>query len=150
MSSLARSPNEQPSVFPPVHAAQQFRQPDRQKAALFAARLRPTLGVMRTYNCPACHRSTLSYWRVQFLGPLRSLKCNACGSRVSVPWLLSSLFGLLATVAAWFGGLSAIVLFGSYSFVSELTLAVAVVVGAVVVTAPILWLYGRVLYLVVK
>ena len=91
-----------------------------------------------------------SYWRVQFLGPLRSLKCPACDTRVSVPWLLSSLFGLLATAAAWFGALAAIMLFGSDSFVSELSLAAVVVVGAVVVTTPVLWLYGRVLYLVVK
>ncbi|MBS1144925.1 MAG: hypothetical protein H6R14_2331 [Proteobacteria bacterium] len=105
---------------------------------------------MKTYNCPACERSTLSFWRVQFLGPLRSIRCDACGARVSVPWLLSSLFGLLATGAAWVGGLAGIVVCASSNLVSGSTLAVAALLGAVVVTAPVLWLYGRVLYLVVK
>lgn len=105
---------------------------------------------MKTYDCPACGRASYSFWRVQFLGPSRSLKCPACGARASVPWLLSGLFGLLAVGAAWLGGLCAVVLLASFGLASASSFAAAAVLGAVALTAPVLWLYGRVIYLVAK
>lgn len=105
---------------------------------------------MKAYDCPACGRASFSFWRVQFLGPGRSLKCPACGARASVPWLLSTLFGLLAVGAAWLGGLCALVLLASSGWSSASGFAAVVVLGAIVVTAPVLWLYGRVIYLVAR
>src|SRR3989344_2917403 len=41
---------------------------------------------MQKYNCPKCGQASFSFWQKQFLGPLGSIPCGACGASVSVPW----------------------------------------------------------------
>jgi len=47
--------------------------------------------------CPHCGKPGIAAWRKQFLGPARSIACDACGGRVSVP--MSSLLAALPIVA---------------------------------------------------
>jgi hypothetical protein len=102
--------------------------------------------IMRNYHCPVCHQPTFSFWQVQFTGPLRTHRCSACNSRVSVPWLLPSAFGGLAVIATGLGGFGALWLLGALGFSGDPT--VPFVIGTIVSPLPVLLLYGKLIYLV--
>ncbi len=42
-------------------------------------------------NCPYCGHFAMSGLKKSFLGPARSVTCEACGQRVSVPWVSMAL-----------------------------------------------------------
>lgn len=50
---------------------------------------------MSPHNCPNCHEPTISFWRKQFLGPARSIRCSNCSARISVDWKMSLLIAAL-------------------------------------------------------
>jgi len=40
---------------------------------------------MAKLTCPHCAAPGIAWWRKLFLGPARSVGCDACGARASVP-----------------------------------------------------------------
>src|SRR5690348_14138653 len=38
------------------------------------------------YLCPHCGSKSFTFWQKQWLGPARSIECQNCKRRVSVPW----------------------------------------------------------------
>src|SRR6059036_3011458 len=73
------------------------------------------------YACPWCREKSFSFWQKQGLGPIRTIKCGACGRRVGIdmfraqvaamPLLLFGFLGLLAGQAL-FGTWPAVLLGG--------------------------------------
>lgn len=103
---------------------------------------------MKRYSCPKCNQESFSYWQKQMLGPLRSIECENCGVKVTVPWGMSLLvlafgqiFPIIDVIAAlmmvpknWpIGGVLAVVF-------------VACVIGAI----PLFYAWGRYVPLVEK
>lgn len=52
--------------------------------------------------CPHCNQPGIAAWRKQFLGRARSIACDSCGGRVSVP--LRSLLAAIPLVAGFLLG----------------------------------------------
>ena len=102
---------------------------------------------MQPLNCPACSKQCLSVSRKLFLSPAVSIPCASCGARVSVPWVQSMLFILLAGVVPSLVGIFAI---SSVGFSSTNAAVAVFVVIAAVVALPFLWAYYRFVPLVVR
>lgn len=78
------------------------------------------------YNCPNCDEPTISYWRKQFLGPARSIRCSSCNAKISVSWasgFLSMLLLLVHTVVAFLAGLAAWDMYGILAALIAILLA---------------------------
>src|SRR5688572_433604 len=101
---------------------------------------------MKSYACPSCGKPTFSYVQKHFLGPARTIKCAVCGARVSVPWLRSLGFGLLAMFVPFLSGIAA-VMFAEPTGGAMYLVFLGV---AVVASLPLLWLYDRCVHLVAK
>lgn len=41
---------------------------------------------MKKFDCPHCNKPTISWWRKQFLGPIRGTRCRECDAEISVSW----------------------------------------------------------------
>ena len=50
---------------------------------------RQTRYLLDSHHCPNCHEPTISFWRKQFLGPARTIRCSNCSARISVDWRMS-------------------------------------------------------------
>lgn len=53
---------------------------------------------MRNFDCPNCHKPTISFWRRQIIGPTAPAECSNCGASVSVTWM-----NMLWPLAPWVG-----------------------------------------------
>ena len=53
--------------------------------------------------CPHCGAPSFSVWQKLFLGPARSVTCDACGARASVPiWSMAMAIPVLIAVLIGF------------------------------------------------
>ena len=59
-------------------------------------------------KCPKCGCASIGFWRQQFLGPARTIRCNACGARVSISWIyyipvlvLIAAIGVTSVLGVW-------------------------------------------------
>ena len=107
---------------------------------------------MKKCECPSCGKATIPFWQKQFLGPARTITCSGCGARLSVPWLSASVFIVLGPVVPLFGGLAALSLLGSLTLTGAKAalFLFTFVIGAVLASLPLLWLYERYVHLVAK
>ena len=55
---------------------------------------------MKRLNCPHCNNPTISWWRKQFLGPARRIRCPECSAKISVA-RKSSYPAIVASVIAF-------------------------------------------------
>jgi DNA-directed RNA polymerase subunit RPC12/RpoP len=107
----------------------------------------PIRPAMKKYPCPACHKPTISFWQKHTIGPMRKIQCSHCGSFIGVPFLISTVFVLLSMIGTSLGGVAALLAIKSAS----LLLALGVfMLGMALSGASILWLYERLVPLVVK
>ena len=103
---------------------------------------------MQPLNCPTCSKHCLSVKRKLLLSPASTAPCVSWGARVSLPWLRSLLFILLAGVVPSFVGVIAVSTIGNFS--SKGAEVGTFVVIAAVVAVPFLWAYYRFVPLVVR
>lgn len=101
---------------------------------------------MKTYPCPACRESTISFWQKHTLGPMRKITCGRCGAVIGIPFFLGYIFVLLAVIGSSLGGVAALLAI----LPSSPSLALgALVFGTILSGACILWFYERLVPLVV-
>lgn len=103
------------------------------------------------HPCPNCGTPLVSGFRkslIASVGPLSRIECTRCGTKVGVPFLLSTAFNMLVIVAPWFAGWLALQLLPNPSSPAWAALAFFVAfIGSMVV---MLWLYVRHVPLVSK
>jgi ribosomal protein S27AE len=94
---------------------------------------------MQKLPCPSCGERSFSAHQKLWLGPLRTIRCGKCGTRVSVSWgkslfvlvLLSLAFPLGAVIGASFGD----------HLACPYALLVSGVFGGIFASAPLLFVY---------
>jgi hypothetical protein len=102
---------------------------------------------VNTSACPHCGKHCLGFWSKISLGPIGTKGCVSCGASVSVHWLLSGVLVALMSVASLAGGLL------SLYAMSPLPLGwftAVFVLGSVLTSVPLLWLYYRFVPLVAR
>lgn len=50
-----------------------------------------TTKIIKMLTCPNCGQRSISAWRKQFVGPLRTICCPNCNATISVGWLQSAI-----------------------------------------------------------
>jgi len=102
---------------------------------------------MQKYNCPKCGQASFSFWQKQFLGPLGSIPCGACGASVSVPWGKSIALNAVFIPIASLGGLVAAFSFAKYSIGAAFFVFIIWVLAFFVLVG---WIQHRFVPLIVK
>ena len=102
---------------------------------------------MQKYNCPKCGQASFSFWQKQFLGPLGSIPCGACGASVSVPWGKSIALNAVFIPIASLGGLVAAFSFAKYSIGAAFFVFIIWVLAFFVLVG---WIQHRFIPLIVK
>lgn len=98
---------------------------------------------MKASACPQCGDQSLSFWQKQGLGLGRAIPCPVCGAQLKVPWAFGLAYMLLGFFLPWFGGFAALSLVFGVSFSNIAALPVIFMLGMLLVSAPMAWLYHR-------
>ncbi len=102
---------------------------------------------MPRYRCPKCGEVSFSFWRKQFLGPMRKISCARCGAKVTVPWMMSTLVIVFAAVTPTFGLVAGLVASGRYGAVAGFVVFLLCALPVVAVGG---WLYHRFVPLITR
>src|SRR5690349_3830926 len=100
---------------------------------------------MKAHACPACGNQSFRVWQKMTLGPARTMTCRECGVRVSVPWIRYAAWMLVGTFLTFLGGV-----FSVAWIPVVMPMPLQFMLGMTVVSIFWLWVYDRVVPLVVR